>query len=275
MDAPTAIRVGSWRLLGSPVSLKLARAVASSLLLLLALAALLICIRRTTGALDGALPDGVLLACGAILAGSALVFRGLWFDARQAASRQAEIALWAAPTAVIVLSACGLSSRDNSTASLVLLWGALAAVEVWSWRQFLQRVRAPRPRVAVAQHRGAEPAVSTPNAFADEPENESQEQMSQRFVRRRAENGSELMEGWVRVDFVPGQRHANAHIAICPPFVQTPQCFAEQMDGPSAEIKVAQVLPYGVRCEIKLDEPVEEFDRVTVEFSIQESPAEE
>jgi hypothetical protein len=41
------------------------------------------------------------------------------------------------------------------------------------------------------------------------------------------------------------------------------------MDGPPAQIKVAQVLPQGVRFEIKLDEPGTEASDVLVEFSIQ------
>ncbi len=253
--------------------LRLATVVAGSLLFLLALAALLLCVRRATGALNGALPESVLVVCGGILVASALAFRGLWANASNSTSRLSDVARWAAPSGVILLSACGLSSRENSTAGLVGLWGALALVEVWSWRQFLQRSRLPRRKLIVASHRAVETVAtssvkSSTAAFDDE-------RVSQRFARRRTENGGETMEGWVRVEFAVGQRHANAHIAICPPFGNLPQCFAEQMDGPSAEITVAQVLPYGIRCEIKLDEAAQEPDTVTLEFSIQEAPGEE
>ena len=279
MDAPTAVRAGAWQPIGSMALLKLARVVAGSLLFLLALAALLICVRRTTGALNGTLPGSVLVVCGGILVASSLVFRGLWAGTPKSTSRLADIAHWAAPSGVILLSACGLSSRENSTPGLVALWGALALIEVWSWRQFLQRSSLPRQKAIAAPHRtdksvAASSVTSSTDAFDSGPASDLDEQVSQRFVRRRAENGNETMDGWVRVEFAVGQRHANAHIAICPPFGQLPQCFAEQMDGPSATITVAQVLPNGIRCEIKLDEPAEAPDRVTVEFSIQEGQAE-
>ncbi len=54
-----------------------------------------------------------------------------------------------------------------------------------------------------------------------------------------------------------------------------PQCYAEQMDGPPARLKVAQVLAYGVRFEIKLEEPAEEPTSVVIEFSIHEQPADD
>jgi hypothetical protein len=76
------------------------------------------------------------------------------------------------------------------------------------------------------------------------------------------------------VEFIANQRHGTAHVAICPPLARTPLCDAEPSDGPPAQVHVAQVLPYGVRIEIKLDQPAEEACRVTVELSIREQHAE-
>ena len=100
---------------------------------------------------------------------------------------------------------------------------------------------------------------------ADEPD----ESICQQVVRRREQDGSETIVGWLRTTVPAAARHAAAHVAICPPFGGLPECFAEQMDGPPARIKVAQVLPHGVRFEIKLDEPAAEATDVLVEFSIQ------
>ena len=63
------------------------------------------------------------------------------------------------------------------------------------------------------------------------------------------------------------------HLAICPPFDHMPQCFVEQMDGPPAQVKVARVLPYGVRLEIKLDNVPKSAVDVSIEFSLQEQIA--
>jgi hypothetical protein len=88
-------------------------------------------------------------------------------------------------------------------------------------------------------------------------------------VRRCEPDGSETIAGWLRAAVPAAARHATAHVAICPPFEGLPECFAEQMDGPPAQVKVAQVLPHGVRFEIKLDERAAEASDVLVEFSIQ------
>jgi hypothetical protein len=94
------------------------------------------------------------------------------------------------------------------------------------------------------------------------------ESVSQQIVRRRDESG-EAVTGWVRVEFAQAQRVAAAHIAICPALERNPTCEAEQQDGPAAEVKVTQAMPYGVRLEVKLDEPAEEATSVIVEFAIQ------
>ncbi len=92
--------------------------------------------------------------------------------------------------------------------------------------------------------------------------------MSQQFVRRQNAAGGETIEGLLRVRVARGQRHATAHVAICPPLERVGECYAEPCDGPPASVKVAQVLCYGVRFEIKLDEPPDEPASVVVEFAI-------
>ena len=106
-----------------------------------------------------------------------------------------------------------------------------------------------------------------------EPAEEAVRGVLQQMTRRREEQG-EVIEGWLCVEFLPQQRHAAAHVAICPPLARTPVCYGEPADGLPAQVKVGQALPYGVRFEVKLDQPAEEAGSVTVEFSIQEQPAE-
>jgi hypothetical protein len=154
------------------------------------------------------------------------------------------------------------------------LWGVLALEEGWSWAQFGRRAPLPAPRATTAAIAELEPpAVAMPASNLDALHaptdlEEPDEAICQQLVRRREADGGETLAGWLRAVVPAAARHATAHVAICPPFEGLPACFAEQMDGPPARIKVAQVLPHGVRFEIKLDEPCAQACDVLVEFSI-------
>ncbi len=89
----------------------------------------------------------------------------------------------------------------------------------------------------------------------------------QQLIRRRAADGGEILSGWLRVPLAASQRTANVHVAFCPPFPRTPQVAVEQLDGPAARIKKVQVLPYGVRLDLKLVEISDTADPVVLHFS--------
>ena len=63
-----------------------------------------------------------------------------------------------------------------------------------------------------------------------------------------------------------GQRSGSLHVAFCPSFEQEPQVEAEPVCGPDCRIKAAQVLPYGARLDVKLDEPAAQDASVLVWF---------
>ena len=54
--------------------------------------------------------------------------------------------------------------------------------------------------------------------------------------------------------------------ASCFSFDQIPHVEAEAISGPDCRIKAAQVLPYGARLDVKLDEPAKESEGVLVWF---------
>jgi hypothetical protein len=242
----------------------LARRLAIAALALVAFAGLVICTRRASGALAEPLAPGVLAGLGIVLAALAVLFRRTFAAAPR--SRAAMYALWALPSAVLLVWAVGVSLAGTSAPGLVALVGTLLVEEGWSWGSL--RLRADRQDALTA--RSTRPAAAIAVVESPAIEAERDDTVTQQLVRRQTDDG-ETIEGWVRVDFSARQRHAVAHVAICPPLARVPQCFAEQSDGPSAAIKVAQVLSYGVRFELKLDEPPEEPASVCVEFSIQEA----
>jgi hypothetical protein len=276
MDASTAVRKRAWLQRGSPDVAQMVRTVAVCLLALLAMAAMLLCVRRAAGALVEPLSAIALLGWGGFLAIAARVFRKV-VAAIPPGNRHAAYALWAAPSGVIVLWACGLSLPGSAANGMAGLWGLLLLEEGLSWGRLRHEPPVVEPPAPSAVRLRVVESDRAPHDIIarGETELEFERAVSQQIVRRRQDDGSEAMEGWVRAELAPAQRHATAHVAICPPFARLPECFAEQLDGPPAQIKVAQVLPYGVRFEIKLDKPCAEAADVMVEFSIQEPAAED
>ncbi len=93
------------------------------------------------------------------------------------------------------------------------------------------------------------------------------QQLTQQIVRMQAPDGTETMSGRVRASFLPGQRTASVHLAFCPPFSSVPTVEVEQVDGPPGRIKTVQLLPYGVRFDLKLFKDAEEPLGVLLQFS--------
>lgn len=91
----------------------------------------------------------------------------------------------------------------------------------------------------------------------------------QQLVRSRAADGSERLAGWLRIPFAAGQRTGSEHVAFCPPFDRTPHVAVEQLDGPAVRVKTAQLLPHGVRLDLKLAAVTEEPVAVILRFSAQ------
>jgi hypothetical protein len=273
MDARTA-KLAAWRpRIDTPIVVRLVQAAAICAFLLLAVAGLLILVRRASGALVAPLPAGLLVGWAGLLAVLAVAFRRFIPLAVPIHSRSWLYVIWTAPSAVLLLWSIGLSVA-GSGGGLWCLWGLLLLEEGWSWKE-LPRMPPTRTESRVAPLNAACPPAEAASGLGtlDHSNDEIDESVSQQIVRSRHDDGCEAITGWVRADFAPSSRHATAHVAICPPFSRTPECFAEQMDGPSAQIKVAQVLSHGVRFEIKLDQPADLGARVLVEFSIQERRA--
>jgi hypothetical protein len=81
----------------------------------------------------------------------------------------------------------------------------------------------------------------------------------QRFERRTLADGRERVDGMIRVAVPRGSRLGWAHVGFCPPFGTSPAVdVATGYDGVEATVTAAEVLPWGVRIEVRLDEPAEE-----------------
>lgn len=95
--------------------------------------------------------------------------------------------------------------------------------------------------------------VDTP--VIDSPIEEVEGQVTQQLTRMQTADGADIINARVIVAFEPGQRAASIHVAFCPPFDVLPEVEFEQTDGPESRIKLGQLLPQGVRLDVKLAAP--------------------
>jgi len=268
-------RAAVWPRVDASMFARLLNALASTLLALVGLAGLLVCARRLGGALTEPLAPGVLVALGAGLAPAAALFR-LAQLAESTSGRRLAAVRWAGPSLVLALWCAGIATGQPLSVGLLAFLGLLVAEESLSWGYW--RRAASRTEATVSplnSPRMREPATSL--LHDDEPGagDALEPGVLARWVRSRQDDGSETIEGAVRVLFQAGERQTQAHLAICPPLAVVPSCFAEPTDGADAQVRVAQVLPYGVRLEVKLDEPAEDACDVTIGFTIAERAASE
>ena len=75
---------------------------------------------------------------------------------------------------------------------------------------------------------------------------------SQRIERVQLADGADRLVGTLMAYFAPDQITAHVHVAFCPPFAAVPRIDYRQTVGPAARIKVGQLLPHGVRFDVKL-----------------------
>jgi len=88
----------------------------------------------------------------------------------------------------------------------------------------------------------------------------------QQFTRYRAADGTQSIHGTLLADFVPGERSTTLYVAFCPPFERLPSVEAEAIDDASASVKLTQLLHNGVQIEIRLSQPANEKQTVTIEM---------
>jgi len=242
-------------------------------LLMVAVAAVL-CARRVVGALQRPLSLSALIAVGLLLALSVVAVRMLWHrglaTSAQNQSKWLNRLVGYCPTATILCVGLALSLNNTPKAYLAAFWAILFTGESLSrfpdaWRatssirkiakKFISRDRS---------HWTAPMVVSGPSATYDELE--LREDVTQHLTHSRAEDGSQAISGRIRVGFEPGQRIANVHLAFCPPFERTPTFDVSQLSGPRGRTKTVQLLPYGVRFDLKLSEIYPDPTEVTLEF---------
>ncbi|MCA9085656.1 MAG: hypothetical protein KDA81_16460 [Planctomycetaceae bacterium] len=95
------------------------------------------------------------------------------------------------------------------------------------------------------------PARSTAAEVTSAPERQRQSAKGPEFHRTKESDGSELIEGTMKVRFEPGQKRANLHIPFSPPLAGVPDVECECVGGEDLRLKVPVRQSYGVRIEAR------------------------
>lgn len=211
-------------------------------------------LRGAAGAFDSPPPPPLLLATGLAAAVTAVAARVVWRVGGLPAGSRRERTLHGTLSAGLLLLGAAMTAPGGSVAALVPFWALLVVEEAMGWRSIVRR-----------PHRAAVAVRTAPTAFS--PANVPDDDTWQQVTRGRAPDGRETARGWLRAEFAAGQRTAVAHVAICPPLPNVPLVTLRQTAGPEARVKAAQILPYGIRFEIKLTATAERPQQVRLEFS--------
>ena len=218
--------------------------------------------RRFSGGLEQPLSNVGLFAAGTILASAAFVLRA----ARQKFGRYdvRSLAIDLAMSAAVAMVAVALSLPGSPTFGLLALWTIVVVEEFATMLLLPSNRKAPSERSGLLGNLDVLPPV----AVAWQPAAELGDiDFRQQFQRVRDIDGRDRLTGRMRIDLAAGQRTGHLHAAFCPPFEELPVVEAKTLDGPAARVKTAQILPHGIRLDIRLDRPADEASCLYVEFT--------
>lgn len=239
-----------------PAAGQIARLCAVVLNVTLAMVAFWLWVRLLQGRLMQPLSLQQALVVALVSATLAATVRWCWFSAAARLSWYDALMRWG-PTAALAALAVALTLPGTPLQTLLIIWG-LSGSEEFAIARLLRSTRGEAPgeydQPAAVKPHGADGPVLPPEA-------------TQRLTRSRTELGQDLLAGSLRARFAPQQRNETLHVAFCPPFARIPELQCRQVSGPTVRIKTTQVLPHGIRLELKLDAALDEEAEVIVEFS--------
>jgi hypothetical protein len=268
-------------------------------------AAAIVVFRWQAGALRSPLDPAALITAGVMVAIAGIVVRLGWLlpSADDTVSRWDHAVMLATLLAVVALFR-GLSEPSGTPrAALAFLLILFLTEEGGAWFWFIRKWQRPAkrgqnyfppaasPSTPSVQKKDSPVSSSTGQTFRFDGAHPSKGQhvshveavcdtiseaepldtapppeVMQQLTRSQAADGTEELFGWIRLPFAAGQRTGSIHIAFCPPLAVTPEVEVEQIEGPDARVKTAQLLPYGARFDLKLNAAAEDATTVVLQF---------
>ena len=227
-------------------------------------------------------------AAAAAASGLVLLLRRLPSSSADPVGPAAVLAVAAAGTALVALADAAARLGAAGPASLVARAGlvlGMAAVTLppraASWREaaatglavaiaaaaVVLRPPAERSRTAAAPPRAA--GRRPVRRAARSRRGGVPGRLRQRLARYDSHAGIDCLRGRINVEVAAGARAAHGHVGFCPAFVATPAVeVTTDYDGVEATVAAAEVLPWGVRVEVRLAEPAEEPLEIPVDLLV-------
>jgi hypothetical protein len=208
--------------------------------------------RRTAGALSSSPPvETVVLTALILISWSWLVRISFWRRqpgqcrslGTKLRSPPSIVTVWI-PLIAIALFAVACSYPFARTVDYAIWSLALVAV-VWG-----PRFASPARRSWPAENR--------------EPDSDS---VLQQLTRYRLSDGREAVRGILRAELAAGERSTTLYVAFCPPFERLPVVETFVVSGPTATLKLAQVLHQGAQIEVRRSGSLDCQQSVIVELS--------
>ena len=82
-------------------------------------------------------------------------------------------------------------------------------------------------------------------------------------------DGTEYLCGQLMIAFSPGSRVTTGHVGFCPAFQKTPIVeVTTNYDALEVSVTVAEILPWGIRIECRVEEPIDECTAIPVSLSV-------
>lgn len=307
MEAGSLGRGAYWPLSAGRLRARLAVWISATLVAGLALCVALLAFRRIAGGLASPISLPAMFCAVALAALLAAAAR--FIAPRVGFGRTAMFCVRWLPGILLAAFVAALSLPGTAAPALAIGWAIVASEELLAWRQFRPgrgrrstsaAPRQPPPRVErsaltelerspiVERSPLAEPqapleiphgdasllesdpvAVLPPLVLLAPPLSAISPDVVQQSTRIRTAAGLDRLSGWLQMSLETGERNATAHIAFCPPFVETPRISLRQTAGPAGRVRAVQILPHGVRLELKLDQSPRQPQRVPVEFVVE------
>lgn len=245
----------------------LAASAAWTALALFVLLALLLAVRRLTGALTQPIAGPILVPLAAGIAAASVLLRLWLLPLRLDVPWQRSAPFWllvAVPSAAVALFlAAVMTPGTNWLAAFVALLFA-AAIEGLFWRHLAVALR-PREVRASPQ---LPPAETAAEATVDEivEEESYPANLLQQIVRTRQASG-EAIHAVLRAEFQPGEQTHVLHVAFCPPLADAPRLEAFVTGEMDADVKITAAYGFGARLEVQLSQPAQQPRSVMVELA--------
>lgn len=137
--------------------------------------------------------------------------------------------------------------------------GPLTTGRVRLWRAGL------RPRAVTLPEADVRRATARAGALRSVPADAGPGHLLQRFERYELD-GIDCLRGALMLTVPQGSRSAHGHVGFCPSFREMPQVeTGTAYDGVEAVVTAAEIVPWGVRIECRLDEPADEAVEIPID----------